>query len=134
MSKKPKGADATPNELKSSKYPPSRIAGLRPVRPGQVLNPNGRPKGSRNKLGEEFIAAVAADFERHGVETIKTVREERPHEYLKLVAGILPKEVNINTNALEELSDDDLAAGIAALQSILAASQDADREGPQTQH
>ena len=31
----------------------------------QPRNP-GRPKGSRNKLGEDFIAALAADFAEHG--------------------------------------------------------------------
>jgi hypothetical protein len=58
MARKPKSADTTSNTLKSSKYPPERLAGLRPVQPGQVLNPAGRPKGSRNKLGEDFIAAM----------------------------------------------------------------------------
>jgi hypothetical protein len=31
----------------------------------------GRPKGSRNKLGEAFIQALAEDFERHGAEAIE---------------------------------------------------------------
>ena len=94
-------------------------------KPGQSGNPNGRPKGSRNKLGEDFIAALAADFETNGPETIVKVREERPHEYLKVIAGILPKELNVRTNAVEELSDDELAAAIAVLQSVLA-TQDAE--------
>lgn len=92
-------------------------------------NRNGRPKGSRNKLGEDFLSALQADFEKHGPKTIETVREERPHEYLKVVASILPKELNVNTNRVEEMSDDELAAGIAALQSILATQ--AAREGSQ---
>lgn len=84
-------------------------------------NRAGRPKGSRNKLGEDFLTALQADFSAHGVKAIETVREERPHEYLKVIAGILPKELNVNTSRVEELSDDELADGIAALQSILAA-------------
>ena len=40
------------------------------IQPG---NP-GRPKGSRNKLGEDFIQALAVDFDRHGTETIERVR------------------------------------------------------------
>jgi hypothetical protein len=102
--------------------------------PGKSANPNGRPKGSRNKLGEEFIAAMHADFEQHGADTIKRVREERPADYVKVIAGILPKELNVTTNALEELSDDDLAAGIAALQSVLAAHEDADGSAEKTKH
>ena len=35
----------------------------------QPGNP-GRPKGSRNKLGEDFIAAVAEDFAKHGMKAI----------------------------------------------------------------
>lgn len=102
--------------------------------PGKSANPAGRPKGSRNKLGEDFIAAVAADFEAHGPATIVKVREERPHEYLKVVAGILPKELNVRTSALEELSDDDLAAGIDALRSAFAARTDGDGSGEKTRH
>jgi len=100
---------------------------LTPFKPGQSGNPKGRPKGSRNKLGEDFLSALQADFAEHGPSTIVKVREERPHEYLKVIAGILPKELNVNTSRVEEMSDDELADGIAALQSILAAQ--AAREG-----
>jgi hypothetical protein len=93
-------------------------------------NRAGRPKGSRNKLGEDFLAALQADFSAHGVTAIETVRSERPHEYLKVIAGILPKELNVNTSRVEEMSDDELANGIAALQSILATQ--ATREGSET--
>lgn len=103
-------------------------------KPGQVPNPKGRPKGSRNKLGEAFLSALHEDFEKHGAETIVKVREERPHEYLKVVASILPKELNVNTRAVEEMTDDELAAGIAALQSILAAQGIEEGSGAETKH
>lgn len=102
--------------------------------PGQSGNPAGRPKGSRNALGEEFLSALQADFKEHGVTAIRTVRAERPHEYLKVVASILPKEINVKTTAVEEMSDDDLAAGIAALQSILAAQAVGTGSDKATQH
>lgn len=54
----------------------------------------GRPKGSRNKLGEAFLEAVLADFEKHGVAVIERVRLEKPEQYLKVIASILPKEVH----------------------------------------
>ncbi len=101
-------------------------------RPGQSGNPKGRPKGSRHKLGEDFLAAMVADFEEHGPATIAKVREERPADYLKIVASILPKELNVRTNPLEEMSDDELADGIAVLQALIAAQEDG--EDPSTRH
>ena len=81
-------------------------------------NPRGRPKGSRNKLGETFIQALYADFDKHGAATIEKVREDKPHEYLKVVASLLPKELNVRTTEVEELSDDELAGLVAAIQSV----------------
>lgn len=77
----------------------------------------GRPKGSRNKLGEAFISALHDDFNEHGVATIQAVREQRPHEYLKVVAGLLPKEFKIET--VSELSDEQLDARIRQLAGVL---------------
>lgn len=91
------------------------------IKPGQVLNPKGRPKGSRNKLGEDFIKAMQADFEANGVAAIETVRIERPHEYLKVIASILPKELNVTTNTVTDLSDDDVASLIDAVRSAFGA-------------
>lgn len=84
-------------------------------------NAKGRPKGSRNKLGEDFISALQESFNQHGPATIEQVRQERPHEYLKVVASILPKELNVRTDALNEMSDDDLAAILGAVQSAVLA-------------
>ena len=69
--------------------------GLRPPwKPGESGNPVGRPKGSRNKLGEEFVAEVYADWCEHGaVAIIQTVRQTRPDVYVKVVASLLPRQV-----------------------------------------
>ena len=63
------------------------------IKPGEVRNPAGRPKGARSKLGEAFLKELLADFEQHGVEAIKATREDKPDQYLKVVASILPKEI-----------------------------------------
>ncbi len=86
-------------------------------RPGQSGNPAGRPKGSRNKLGEEFVRALCVDFEEHGAAVIATVRQEKPDQYLKVVASILPKEVKVTTEF--ELSDDELDKRIRQLAAAL---------------
>ena len=54
----------------------------------------GRPKGSRNKLSEDFLKALADDFEKHGVDTIVAARESDPVAYVRMIAGLLPKEIN----------------------------------------
>lgn len=53
----------------------------------------GRPKGSRSKLGEAFLTALAADFDKGGVEAIEHVRLNDPSAYCKIISSILPKEV-----------------------------------------
>lgn len=76
----------------------------------------GRPKGSRNKLGEAFISALHDDFAEHGVAAIQAVRTERPHEYLKVVASILPKELKISSES--ELSDEQLDQRIREIAGV----------------
>lgn len=79
----------------------------------------GRPKGARNKLGEAFLNDMLDDWEKHGTAVIETVRAEKPDQYLKVVASILPKEMNVRVSELEELSDDELDRRIRALADAL---------------
>src|SRR6476659_1067039 len=59
---------------------------------GQSGNPSGRPRGSRNKLSEDFLNAFAQDFERHGAVVIDNVRGERPQDYLRIAASLFPSK------------------------------------------
>src|SRR5215467_9622269 len=76
--------------------------------PGQSGNPLGRPKGSRNRLGEQFVADLYSDWQAHGADVIRRVREERPDQYLKVVVSVLPKELHVKEQPLEEFSDEEL--------------------------
>jgi Family of unknown function (DUF5681) len=67
-----------------------------PFEKGQSGNPNGRPKGSRNKLSEAFLQALSADFTAQGTAVIEKVRAEKAHEYLKIVALLVPKQVELD--------------------------------------
>jgi hypothetical protein len=68
----------------------------------------GRVKGTRNRLGTVFLEKLLKEFGAFGEEAIRICRVERPHEFLKIVASILPKEFEINDSRLKEISDDEL--------------------------
>lgn len=115
---------------------PKQQVGI-PFKPGQSGNPKGRPKGSRNKLGEEFLAKLHADFQEHGEQVLADVRKEKPDAYLRVVASILPKELNISHSTMDELSDDELADAIDGLKALLASGlieTTADGAGKATKH
>jgi hypothetical protein len=94
-----------------------KLANLRPFQPGQVGNPVGRPKGSRNKLGEAFLAALHDDFERDGVAAITATREQHPEQYVRVIASLLPKEFKIET--VSDLTDEQLDARIRTLANLV---------------
>lgn len=89
--------------------------------PGQIANPAGRPKGSRNRLGEDFVKALADDFEKHGPQAITKVRADRPQDYLKVIASLLPKQAEITVNEYEQLNDAQLRNALSAAIRDLAA-------------
>jgi hypothetical protein len=86
----------------------------------------GRRKGSRDRIATALLETIAEDFEKFGKEAVLIARKERPVEYLRVVASLLPKEFEITThNIANELSDDELDALIehARQQRELAASR-----------
>jgi hypothetical protein len=53
--------------------------------------------------------ALYEDWQAHGTAVLQKVREDRPHEYLKVVASLLPKQLDVQaTNDFEHLSDEEL--------------------------
>lgn len=85
---------------------------------GNIGGP-GRGPTARTRLTNSFIEALEADWIEHGVETIEKVRADRPDTYLKIVADLLPKDVNLNLNENTELSDDQLLARIRRLDAAI---------------
>ena|SRR5262245_30383919 len=73
-------------------------------KPGQ----GGRKAGARNRISTALLEAIAKDFEEFGEEAIKITRVERPTEYLKIVASLLPKEFEIVDSRLTDISDEEI--------------------------
>jgi hypothetical protein len=88
-------------------------------------NPNGRPKGSRNRISETALKALADDFDAHGVAVIEKVRTERPHDYLKIIVAVLPRRMEIEDAFADKpphkMTDDELEAIIWKTQRQLEA-------------
>src|SRR5215472_18311679 len=79
----------------------------------------GRAKGAKNRLSHAFLTALAEDFELHGIDALRITRTERPAEYIKIVAGLMPKELEIMDSRLADLSDEELDVFIAKLRAEL---------------
>lgn len=101
---------------------PDKAKDVRDEKTGQFLpghtGMGGRPKGSRNKLGEAFITALQEDFEEHGTAAIVEVRETKPADYLKVIASLMPKEFRIE-RVEDELTDEQFDAILGTIAGAL---------------
>ena len=89
-------------------------------KPGQPKTA-GRRKGSRDRIATALLTALADDFEKFGVQAVKIARVEKPTEYLKVIASLLPRELEIfNDNRLAELTDDELDEFISVAKGQLS--------------
>jgi len=69
----------------------------------------GRQRGVRNKLSHAFLSDLMEEWTEHGKETLRIARVERPVEFAKMVAGLLPREFELEINTtITEISDDEL--------------------------
>jgi len=93
------------------------VAGSKSDRCG---NPHGRPLGARTKLSDAFIKDVLDAWQQRGKAAIKTFIDERPHEFVKLIASILPRHFNVKVNELDELTDEQLIRELTAVRAELA--------------
>jgi len=80
----------------------NRTCDRRDPRSGRFLTGNnggpGRRVGSRNRLSEQFIADLRSDWEQHGPAVIEAVRTTDPSTYLRVIAGLLPREAQLDVN------------------------------------
>jgi hypothetical protein len=57
-------------------------------------NPNGRPKGSRNRLTEQFLSDLCAQWEISGQAALKKMAEEEVVDFVRVVASLVPHRVD----------------------------------------
>lgn len=89
---------------------------------GQSGNPGGKPVGARNRLQGDLMRALSEDFAVHGKTAIIACRTEKPDVYVKVIASLMPRGLEIK-QPLDGLTDEELEAGIALLQEYLKAAR-----------
>jgi len=86
---------ARSNPAKAARTAPKQLL-EHSFKPGQSGNPKGRPKGSRDKINEAFLRDLSAAWEKHGKTAIEKVAKSDPTNFVKVVAGLIPKELKVD--------------------------------------
>ena len=85
-------------------------------------NPHGNRHRTRHLLNQEFMQALLLNFRHQGKKAIEEVARNQPAAYLKILALLVPREHKVeHSNTLKNLSDEQLEAMIAHLETSLAA-------------
>jgi hypothetical protein len=63
----------------------------------------GRPVGSRNKLGEQFLSDLSEAWKTHGKAALVACAQDSPDKFCKIVADLLPRqaELDVTISGLE---------------------------------
>src|SRR6185503_20123407 len=69
-------------------------------RAGQFLKGHksigGRKRGSRNLLSERFLTDLHAQWVKSGKRVLETVAQTEPAVFLKVVAGVMPRLIDVD--------------------------------------
>src|SRR3974377_1815515 len=93
---------------------------LIPYKPGQSANPKGRPKGSRNKLSEDFFRDLSEAWRAFGKPALMTAAWTHPVEFVRVVAQLMPKDVEATATNIpaERMSTNELEALIERYRDV----------------
>ncbi|HKH19635.1 MAG TPA: hypothetical protein VKB53_01785 [Gammaproteobacteria bacterium] len=99
-----------------------------PWHKGQRGHPGGLSNGSRRKLTDAFIRALARDWRAHGEAVIQRVREEDPIAYFKGMLSLVQKDVSVEGDVKQApLDTEPVSATMAFLEQIVQESDDSSR-------
>jgi hypothetical protein len=94
-------------------------------RKGQSGNPGGLSKGSKRKLTDAFIRALARDWQAHGEKVIQRVREDNPAAYFKGMLSLVPKDVSVEGDIKQApLYTEPLSTTLAWIEQVVQESND----------
>src|SRR5262245_52522701 len=89
-------------------------------KPGVSGNPHGNRHRTRHLLNQEFMQALLLNFRHEGKKAIEKVARNQPAAYVKILALLVPREMQIeHTNSIKQMSDEELEAAIEALQAMI---------------
>lgn len=110
---------------------PQKHRNLRePWKPGESGNPNGRPRGSRHKLSEVFLGDLYETWREHGRAAIKEMISKNPGDFVKVVASLVPRQLEMSpSDPFENMDDDELEDVHAILKAALAEREAALEDG-----
>src|SRR5215831_16466792 len=85
-------------------------------------NPHGNRHRTRHLLNQEFMQALLLHFRSHGKKAIEKVARNQPAVYVKILALLVPREMQIeHTNRIKQMTDEEIEQAIEAIQTMLAA-------------
>jgi hypothetical protein len=94
--------------------------------PGVSGNPGGASR-ARRELNADTIRAMHAAFREGGRAAIDKVMKQSPAIFLKLLVLLVPRELEVtHTGGVKAMTDEQLEAGIEAIQAMLAARENGD--------
>jgi len=97
---------------------------------GNIGGPR-RPKGSRNKLAQDFIDKVYEDWQVHGAKALIAMREQSPSKYCALVAALIQQHFKVEHDHTLTLNEEELRAKLVEIRTkLLDSDVDTELLGP----
>ena len=84
-------------------------------------NPHGNRHRTRHLLNQEFMQALLLHFRQHGKKAIEKVARNQPAVYVKILALLVPREMQLeHSGGVKAMTEDQIVDAIAAIEGYLA--------------